>query len=217
MPLKLYEKDKILDACFEVFVRNGYTKTTTAMLSEAAGISKALLFHHFKSKKKTYISVLDRCFEKMSTDVEEESLSDFKNFFEAKGQSGSHKIDYLRQNPNVSKLLLEAFHFTPDELKEEVYKFTLYIKDKYGAIDVSKDKLMKELFDDIPLRDGVNHDHAFELVNIVMAHFRKRIAIELTDEKRILDDAYMEDLFNRKREFLDMIRYGIEQKGRCER
>lgn len=214
MPLKLYKKEKILDSCFEIFVKNGYTKTTTAMLSEAAGISKALLFHHFKSKKKTYISVLDRCFEKMSSDIEEESLSDFNDFFEAKGQSGSHRIDYLRQNPNVSKLLFEAFHSTPDELKEEVYKFTIYIKDKYGAIEVSKDKLMKELFDNIPLRDGVDNEHAFELVNIVMAHFRKRIAIELTDEKKILDDEYWDDLLNRKREFLDMIRYGIEQKGR---
>lgn len=32
--------------------------------------------------------------------------------------------------------------------------------------------------------------------------------------KKILDDEYWDDLFNRKREFLDMIRYGIEQKGR---
>ena len=216
MPLKLYEKEKILDSCFEIFVRNGYTKTTTAMLAEAAGISKALLFHHFKSKKKTYISVLDRCFEKMSLDVEEETLSDYKDFFQAKGQSGSLKIDYLRQNPNVSKLLFEAFHSTPEELKEEVYKFTLYIKDKYGAIDVSKDKLMKELFEEIPLRDGVDQEHAIELVNIVMAHFRTKIAIELTDEKKLLDDVYWDDLFSRKREFLEMIRYGIEQKGRCD-
>ena len=164
----------------------------------------------------TYISVLDRCFEKMSSDIEKESLTDYNDFFEAKGQSGSHKIDYLRQNPRVSKLLFEAFHSTPDELKEEVYKFTIYIRDKYGAIDVSKEKLMKELFDDIPLRDGVDHEQAFELVNIVMAHFRKRIAIELTDEKKTLDDEYWDDLFNRKRAFLDMIRYGIEQKGRCD-
>lgn len=216
MPLKLYEKEKILDSFFEIFARNGYTKTTTAMLSEAAGISKALLFHHFKSKKNTYISVLDRCFEKMSSVVEEESLSDSSDFFEVKGQSGSHKIDYLRQNPNVSKLLFEAFHSTPDELKEEIHKFTIHIKDKYGAIDVSKDKLIKELFDDIPLRDGVENEHAFELVNIVMAHFRKKIAIELTDEKKILDDEYWDDLFNKKRKFLDMIRYGIEQKGGCD-
>jgi len=34
------------------------------MLAEAAGISKALIFHHFNSKKELYLNVLDRCFKK---------------------------------------------------------------------------------------------------------------------------------------------------------
>jgi len=214
MPLKLYDKEKILDSCFEVFVKNGYTKTTTAMLAEAAGISKALLFHHFKSKKMTYISILERCFEKMSVDIKEESLLDYSDFFEAKGQSGLHKIEYLRENPDISKILYEAFHSTPDELKEEVYKFTMHIKNKYGAIEESKDKLMKELFDEIPLRDSVDNEQAFELVNIVTDHFRKKIALEIKYEKNLLDDEYWDDLIDKKRKFLDMIRYGIEKKGR---
>ena len=54
MPLKLYEKEEILDACFHVFAHYGYAKTSTAMLAEAAGISKALLLHHFKNKKKLF-------------------------------------------------------------------------------------------------------------------------------------------------------------------
>lgn len=69
MPLKLYEKQKILDACFLVFARQGYATTSTAMLAEAAGISKALIFHHFKSKKELYIRVLGRCFEEMVLEI----------------------------------------------------------------------------------------------------------------------------------------------------
>lgn len=150
----------------------------------------------------------------MSAEIEEESLSDFNDFFEVKGQSGFKKIDYLRQNPDISKLLYEAYIATPDELRDEIYKFIIHIKNKYGSIEESKNKLMKELFDEIPLRDGVDNEQAFELVNIVMDYFRKSIATELTDEKKILDDEYWEDLFIKKRKFLDMIRYGIEQKGR---
>ncbi len=214
MPLKLYEKEKILDSCFKIFVKNGYTKTTTAMLAEEAGISKALLFHHFKSKKMIYISVLDRCFEKMSEEFEEESLSNFNDFFEAKSKSGLNKINYLRQNPEISKLLYEAYVTTPDGLKEEIYKFAIQIKKKYGAIEDSRNKLMKELFDEIPLRDGVENEQAFELVKIVDDYFKKRISTELTDENKIQDDEYWENFFIIKRKFLDMIRYGIEQKGR---
>jgi AcrR family transcriptional regulator len=214
MPLKLYEKDKILDSCFEIFANHGYTKTTTAMLAEAAGISKALLFHHFKSKKKIYINVLLRCFEKMAEEFEEEPLSDFSDFFEAKGKSGIEKINYLRQHPDISKIMYEAYIATPDELKDEIHEFTLHIKNKYGSIEVSKKKLLKELFNEIPLRDHVDTEQAFELVKIVDEHFRKKIATELTDANKILDDVYWDELISKKRKFLDMIRYGIEQKGR---
>lgn len=214
MPVKRYDKGEILDACFEVFVKKGYANTTTVMLSEAAGISKALLFHHFKSKKKIYISVLDRCFEKMAEEIEEESLSDFIDFFQAKEQSGLKKIEYLRQNPDLSKILYEAYVSTPDELRDEIHAFIIHLNQKYGSVEQLKNKMMKELFDEIPLREGVNNQEAFELVNIVADHFRKKIAAELTDEKKILDDEYWENLFSSKRKFLDMVRYGIEENGR---
>lgn len=214
MPLKLYEKNKILDACFDLFAKDGYSKTTTIMLADAAGISKALLFHHFKSKKKLYISVLERCFDKMSEEINEESLTEFDDFFEARGESGKDKIEYLRQHPDLSKLLFEAFHSTPDELKEEVFKFSIFIKSKYGAQTDAKDKLLRELFNEIPLREGVDSELAYELIDAAMAYFRKKIAAELTDEEKLLDSSYWDELFEKKKEFLKMIRYGITDEIR---
>ena len=214
MPLKLYEKEKILDSCFKAFVENGYSKTTTVMLSEAAGISKALLFHHFKSKKNIYMIILERCFDKMAMEIEEEPLSSFNDFFEAKGQSGLNKVEYLRQNPDISKLLYEAYSATPDELREDIYKFVVHLREKYGSIEATKNRVMKELFDDIPLRDGIESEQAYELVNIVMNHFRTTITKDLTDESKILDDEYWKKLFAKKKEFLEMLRYGIVQEGR---
>ncbi len=216
MPLKLYEKEEILDTCFKLFVEQGYAKTTTAMLSEIAGISKALLFHHFKSKKKLYISVLERCFDRMSKEYEEEPLSNFDDFFEAKSQSGLNKINYLRQNPDLSKIMYEAYVATPEELKEEIYKFTYYIKQKYGAEEASKNKTLKELFGQLALRDDVDSVEAFELIQIVDDYFRKKIASELTDVSKILDDEYWDKLIIKKRNFLKMVRFGIEEKGRDE-
>lgn len=64
MPLQLYDKEKIIHACFNVFAQHGYANTSTTMLAEAAGISKALIFHHFKAKKDLYLNVLDRCIKK---------------------------------------------------------------------------------------------------------------------------------------------------------
>jgi len=214
MPLKLYEKEQILDACFKIFVENGYSKTTTVMLSEAAGISKALLFHHFKSKKNIYLTLLESCFEKMALDFEEEPVSSFNDYFEAKEKSGFNKIKYLRQHPDMSKLLYEAYSATPDELREDMYVFIIKIKKKYGHAEAIKKKRIKDLFDQVELRDDLDSDQAYELIEVVNNHFRSLLSKELTHMDKLMDDDYWASLFEKKKVFLNMIRYGIEKKGR---
>jgi len=212
MPLQLYEKQKILDACFSVFVRNGYSKTSTAILAEAAGISKALIFHHFKSKKKLYISVLGQCFETMSHEIIEESPSDYGDFFEAKEKMGKARVEYMRKNPHMSKILFEAFYNTPEDIKIEIQKFKAHIHAKYDHMNAAKDEKMKQLFNEISLRKGIDPDEALELINIVSEHFRLKLATELTDEKKLSEDEYWENFFDKKGKFMNMIRYGIEQR-----
>jgi TetR/AcrR family transcriptional regulator len=211
LPLQLYEKEKILDACFEVFVRNGYAKTSTAMLAEAAGISKALIFHHFESKRKLYFCILERCFEKMALEIPKESPTEYSNFFEAKEKIGLTSIDYFRKNPDMNKFMFEANFSTPDELKMEMNEFKAHIERKYGAMNAAKDEQMKQLFDEIPLRDGVGSKEAYELINVVSEYFRMKLAAELTEVTKSNDDVYWKDFFKRKKAFLDMVRHGIEK------
>jgi TetR/AcrR family transcriptional regulator len=211
LPLHLYEKEKILDACFELFVRNGYTKTSTAMLAEAAGISKALIFHHFESKKKLYVCVLERCFDKMAREIPEEFATEYSNFFEAKEKGGLTRIDYFRRKPDLNKFMFEAFFSTPDELKIEIDKFKAYIEEKYGAMNAAKEKQMKQLFDEIPLRDGVDSKEAFELIHVVSEYFRMKLAAELTEVKKLNDDVYWRDFLRKKKAFFDLVRHGIEK------
>lgn len=208
MPLQLYEKEQILDACFAVFVRYGYTNTSTAMLAEVAGISKALIFHHFKSKKELYLSVLNQCLEKMTTEISVDLRSEYQDFFEAKGKSGLLKFDYLKKNPDASKMVFEAFYATPDELKADIDELKTVIQEKYGALRTARDK---QLFEKVPLREGVEREQAFELIKITMDYFEKKCLSELTDETK-LDETYWQCFFDNRNSFLEMIRYGIEQK-----
>lgn len=213
MPLHLYEKEQILDACFAVFVRYGYTNTSTAMLAEAAGISKALIFHHFKSKKELYLSILGRCFKKMSSEISIDSLSEYQDFFEARLKSGFRKIDYFKKNPDVSKVIFEAFYDTPDELKEDIRQFQKQLEEKYDTQQIAKDKKMNQLFDKVHLRDGVDREQAYELINIIMHYFNKNNLSVLADESKLFDEEYWQEFMAKKNSFLDMLRYGIEQKS----
>lgn len=119
MPLQLYEKEQILDACLEVFARHGFAKTSTGMLAEAAGISKALIFHHFKSKKDLYLTVLDYCIEKVKSRLSLDDLASYDDFFEAKEKISMAKLEFFADYPNVYKLTKDAFYSPPSELKKK--------------------------------------------------------------------------------------------------
>src|SRR3954465_2386984 len=52
-------RSAILDAALEVFSRRGYHGASIDEIAQAAGISKALIYEHFPSKKDLHVSLLD--------------------------------------------------------------------------------------------------------------------------------------------------------------
>ncbi len=62
--------DKILMSAMKEFSKHGYKKTSINSIVEDAGVSKGLLFYHFKSKKDLYIYLV-----KYITEVYEKEVS----------------------------------------------------------------------------------------------------------------------------------------------
>ena len=52
-------KKKILDAAFNVFVRNGFKDTTMSHIVRESGLSKGAIYHYYGSKKDLFISLID--------------------------------------------------------------------------------------------------------------------------------------------------------------
>jgi AcrR family transcriptional regulator len=203
MPLQLYDKEKILDACFDVFSRYGYANTSTTMLAEAAGISKALIFHHFKSKKELYLSVLDRCIEKGKIEMGFDTLLENQDFFKTKEKFSIIKFHYYKKNPDLMRMMREAFYATPEELKME-------IQDKYGMLLAYNEKEWRSLFEKVSLRAGVDREQAFRLVMLTLDYFDNKYLLELENNDD-LGETYLRDFLKERSNFLSMIRYGIEK------
>ncbi|TDF89724.1 TetR/AcrR family transcriptional regulator [Paenibacillus piri] len=201
MPLQLYEKEAVLVACLSVFARHGYTNTSTGMLAEEAGISKALIFHHFNSKKKLYFSLLEHCFEKARTELRMDSVLEYQDFFEAIDKFSRIKFNYFRKFSDEYKLVYEAFYSPPDELKRD-------IEEKYGYVIANKNTVWEQLFEKVSLREGVDRKQAFELIVITLEHFEKKFLAEVADIDAI-DDEYARNLFEKMNCFCSMIRDGI--------
>lgn len=60
---------RILDAAQRLFARQGFEKTTTRQLAEAAGIAEGTLFRHFENKKAILVAVVTQGWSEMLTDL----------------------------------------------------------------------------------------------------------------------------------------------------
>ena len=55
------KQQAIINAGYRVFSQNSYKKSPMNDIAEAAGISKALLFHYFHNKKELYLFLWEQC------------------------------------------------------------------------------------------------------------------------------------------------------------
>jgi AcrR family transcriptional regulator len=53
-------REAILDAALEVFARRGYNGSSIDEIANTAGVSKALIYEHFPSKRDLHVSLLER-------------------------------------------------------------------------------------------------------------------------------------------------------------
>ncbi|MFB6365187.1 TetR/AcrR family transcriptional regulator [Paenibacillus elgii] len=203
LPIQLYERENILKACLSVFARHGYKNTSTEMLAEAAGISKALIFHHFTSKKKLYFSLLEHCFEKVRTVMRFDAVSEYDDFFEAIDRLCRIKLDYFRKHPDELKLVYGTLYSPPIELK-------LDIEVKYGQVIAERNRVLERLFEAVPLWEGVDRKQAFELIMVTTKHFENKFSVAFS-EIDAMNDEDANRLFDEMNRFYSMIRYGIAE------
>ena len=203
MPKKLYDKEQILDACLEVFASHGYDNTSTGMLAEAAGISRTLIFHHFKGKKELYLLLLDRCFEKGKSEMGFDKLPEHEDFFKAKEKFSIIKFKYYKKNPILYKFVIKAFYEMPKELKFE-------IKEKYGTLIYNKNSMWEQLFKKVKLKEGIDCSKAFQLVMLTLDYCDNKYISKIEDDNN-LDELYLEKFIEERNSFLSMVRNGIEK------
>ncbi len=50
---------RILEVASDLFARNGYDATGVAEICQAAGVSKGAFYHHFATKQKVFVALLE--------------------------------------------------------------------------------------------------------------------------------------------------------------
>lgn len=149
--LKLSEERKIqiINAGFQIFAQNAYKKAPVAEIATEAGISKSLLFYHFKNKKELYLFLWNTVIELTSKEMTEQNVLGTSDYFEMMGRSLKVKCNLLRKYPYASQFSLRAYYEQDAEIRQE-------IQSDFEEISAESEKKIFSVINATTLRDDIS-------------------------------------------------------------
>jgi len=110
----------ILDAAVHLFSVHGYDGVSMRRIAEAAGVSKANIYHHFASKEALYFAIMRRSAEELAFLIE--NLAEGKGTFNQRLQVfASAHLEHLFDNTERVRLVLrEAFSGDEEKIRAVV-------------------------------------------------------------------------------------------------
>ena len=112
----------ILNAGFHVFSQNSYRKSPMSEIAEAAGISKALLFHYFHNKKELYLFLWDTCARITVEEMTRSGAYEQTDLFGGMDYGMQAKLRLLRQYPDIGMFAVRAFYEKDPEVSADIQK-----------------------------------------------------------------------------------------------
>lgn len=198
------KRGALMAAALREFAERGYERASTNAITEAAGVSKGILFHYFGSKAKLYLAVLRHSLEHAMQwgRSQREAERPSADFIERLVEDGLRKLRYTAEHPLESRLVIEAFTAPPAQIAAEVQA----LGQQMWPAAVSR---WREGLDETRFRNGVDVDKAVELVALFLEGLRSRYSnvtsVDATVFARVVEET---------RQYFDLLKYGIYEGGK---
>lgn len=151
-------KEKILRAAIDEFGKKGYAGASLNTLLSSNGISKGVVYHHFKNKDQLYLECVSACFK---------WLMAFLSEIECKGTAAEILHDYFetrgiffRNHPILERVFYDAILQPPPNLVQEITKIR-------ADFDAFNRNLFTAILGGLNLRDGVSEEEGLYYFNLM--------------------------------------------------
>ncbi len=115
---------KILDSAIKVFARKNYQAATTAEIAKEAGVSEALIYQHFKSKKELFIASIEETGAFFVENLREILKSYSSDPIEGFRSVYRFYFNYLKRDPTLAKMSLMIIAEADDpDIKKSLKKY----------------------------------------------------------------------------------------------
>ncbi len=118
--LPIEKQNLIINAALKTFATHGYKKTSINDIASIAGISKAMVFHYFGTKKELYLYLVNTCVKSISIEVIEKFDDSITDLFDRILYTSKLKLSLMEKHPYVSSFIQNVYFENDDEVKEEL-------------------------------------------------------------------------------------------------
>lgn len=110
----------LINAGFRVFSRNEYKKSPMSEIADAAGVSKALLFHYFSNKKGLYLFLWETCARMTQEALECAGCMEEDDIFDIMCAGLRAKAALMRKYPDIGAFAIKAYYEKNPEVATEI-------------------------------------------------------------------------------------------------
>ena len=125
-----------------IFGAAGYKKAYVSEIAAAAGISKALVFYYFGSKKALYVYLIEYAFAILTAEMQGRQDGG-ADFFDRIADATKRKLSVMKQYPAVNGFLKSVYFETDTEVTPEIQKILSQgeaVRDQIALDGVDKNK-----------------------------------------------------------------------------
>lgn len=155
------KQERILNAALAAFGANGYKKTSVSDVAAAAGISKAMVFHYFGTKKALYVYLANHCGQFMA-DMFVKAMPDLlasqnSDFFARVRLSSRLKVSMMARHPDMSAFVNSMYHETDAQVRPEIERML-------AMGNALRSKVALGQIDEFKFKDGIDAAAAIKML-----------------------------------------------------
>lgn len=193
-------RQKILDAAMREFSQKGYEGASLSAACAQNGISKGIVYHHFKDKDELYLLCIRACFDALTAYLQAAYVGQTGTAAQRLTAYFDARLRFFAQEPLMMGLFAHAAISPPSHLYAEMAKAR-------AALDALNVEILTELLGSMPLRPPLTVDVVTEDFKMYIDDFNARF-IKLREEPGSMEEALKKHEERCHRQ-LDMLLYGV--------
>lgn len=169
------KQNTIINAALKVFGTNGYKKTSVSDIASAAGISKAMVFHYFGTKKTLYFYLIDLSSSIIMNEINKKFDNTVTDFFDRIILSANVKVSVMKKHPATFLFLTNVYFETDEQVKEDIQ--TVFTKS-----EDFRNKIAFDGTDTSKFKDGIDVKLVMKMLVLLAEGYTSRLSNKISTE-----------------------------------